>query len=253
MSTADGAILAMGTVFSHNVVRQFDPIVPGLVTNENLLNVARITTVPFTLAATLIASQQSGQTGYLLIVAFDVVLATVVVPLFGCFYTKTPRPNAAFLSVLGGAIMRTILEFTLPKDGFLILPFDLPEFYDYGPAASFNVPTFVDAPKNETWDPSEESCDQAQFEDYTGVDSLGAFVFSFIIFVSVQALEHYKGSPLFELPFGLGVGYNKDYGSPPADDTTKRTTKEVNEAGNDSGEEKGAPSSDSPEEVDAEA
>lgn len=76
MSTADGAILAMGTVMSHNVARQFDIWYPSLITSENLLNMARFTTIPFTLCSAFIASY-SGETGYLLIVAFDVVLATV--------------------------------------------------------------------------------------------------------------------------------------------------------------------------------
>jgi Na+/proline symporter len=135
MSTADGAILAMGTVFSHNVVRQFDDIFPNLITNDNLLMMARFSTVPFTLGATLIAAYyKSGGTGYLLIVAFDVVLATAVVPLFGCYYTKTPRPNAAVLSILCGAASRVIMEFGVPKDGWLILPLPGDEYLDYGSA-----------------------------------------------------------------------------------------------------------------------
>ena len=82
MSTADGAILAMGTVMSHNVARQFDFWWPNLVTSDNLLMMARLTTIPFTLAAALLASfyrssHSAGATGYLLIVAFDIVLATV--------------------------------------------------------------------------------------------------------------------------------------------------------------------------------
>lgn len=51
MSTADGAILAMGTVMSHNVLRQFDRWMPSLVTPDNLLRMARLTTIPFTLAS----------------------------------------------------------------------------------------------------------------------------------------------------------------------------------------------------------
>jgi Na+/proline symporter len=82
MSTADGAILAMGTVMSHNVIRQFDAWVPSLAAPENLLKMARITTIPFTVTSACIASfyhssRPSGAMGYLLIVAFDVVLATV--------------------------------------------------------------------------------------------------------------------------------------------------------------------------------
>ena len=94
MSTADGAILAMGTVFAHNMCRQFEVCKPDLITPENLLLITRIMTVPLALASTLIAVLNAGATGYLLIVAFDVMLATTVVPLFGCFYAKNPSPTA---------------------------------------------------------------------------------------------------------------------------------------------------------------
>lgn len=80
MSTADGAILAMGTVWSHNVSRQLDHWFPNLVTNDNLLMVARISTVPFTVAACIVAIN-SKKTGYLLIVALYV---------FGCVILFIP-------------------------------------------------------------------------------------------------------------------------------------------------------------------
>jgi Na+/proline symporter len=121
MSTADGAILAMGTVASHNLMRMLDVKWPGIVTAKNLLMVARLSTIPFTLASTMIGAyyrssdSAAGATGYLLIVAFDIVLATVVAPLFGCFYAKNPSPRAAFCSVICGAIVRILLEFLLPK------------------------------------------------------------------------------------------------------------------------------------------
>ena len=42
MSTADGAILAMGTVFSHNLMRHLEFVFPNLVaTDSMLLNLAR--------------------------------------------------------------------------------------------------------------------------------------------------------------------------------------------------------------------
>ena len=213
MSTCDGAILAMGTVMSHNVVRQFDRWFPSLVTPDNLLNVSRVTTLPFTLISTFIAafyrsSHSAGATGYLLIVAFDIVFATTVVPLFGCFYTKNPSPRAALLAILGGAITRVILEFSLPKDGFLLLPFDDPEFLDYGAAASTGVPAFLDFPAADIWDPSIEPCVQSKFEDFTGVDSLAGFLSGLILFVLVQFLEHLKGDALFS--FAGSEGYVKD-------------------------------------------
>lgn len=207
MSTADGAILAMGTVFSHNVVRQLDSIIPGLITSENLLLAARVATIPFTIVSACIASfykssdSAAGATGYLLIVAFDIVLATVVPALVACFYVKNPSPRAALCSVITGAVARVVLEFALPKDGLLLLPFNKAEFYDYGTAASSLFPPFFDENVTDLWDPATEPCVQEQFEDYTGVDSIAAFVGSIIVFAVVQTLEGVMGEALFKLPW----------------------------------------------------
>jgi Na+/proline symporter len=207
MSTADGAILAMGTVFSHNLMRQLDFKWPNLVNSDNLLLMARLSTIPFTLASTLIGAyyrssdSAAGATGYLLIVAFDIVLATVVVPLFGCFYTKNPSPRAAFCSIIFGILTRVILEFALPKDGFLLLPFDEPEFENYGIGASLKLPPFVDAPPEAVWDPAVEVCEQELYRDFTGVDSIAAFLVSVISFCLIQTVEFKNGgTPLFTLP-----------------------------------------------------
>lgn len=213
MSTADGAILAMGTVMSHNVLRQLDDFFPSLVTPDNLLLMARFTTIPFTLASTLIAayyrsSHSTGGTGYLLIVAFDIVFATVVTPLFGCFYAKKPSPRAALLAILGGVITRVTLEFVLPKDGFLLLPFDSPAFLDVGPAASDLYPRFIDTEEANYWDPATEPCVQVGFSDYTGVDSLSSALVGLVLFLGVQFIEHMIGGPIFV--FGGMKGYMKD-------------------------------------------
>ena len=221
MSTASGAILAMGTVFSHNVMRQLDAYIPNLVTDKNLVLAARLSTIPFAITSTLIAAyyKAGGATGYLLIVAFDVVLATAVAPLFGAFYAKNPSPRAALCSILVGAFTRILLEFVLPKDGFLLLPVDEPEFQDYGPAASAAYPTFFDKLPGDLWDPSVEPCKSRQFEDYTGVDSLSSFAISVIVFLTVQTLEHKLGRPLFSFP-GM-TGYDKNADSKAVvDDTT---------------------------------
>jgi len=198
------------------------------VTPDNLLLAARMSTIPFSLAAAIIASEVR-ETGYLLIVAFDIMLAAVVAPLFGCFYATKPSPRAALLSLLSGVIVRLVLEFALPKDGLLILPFNYPEFYDYGPAASANYPVFFDEPAADLWDPTEEPCDQAQLEDYTGVDSLSAFLCSILVFLLVQTVEKANGyKPIFTLR-GLEP-YEKDLGHHDETNTTK-VTKEVDVSG----------------------
>ena len=205
MSTCDGAILAMGTVFSHNVVRNFGSFFPcigkDLISSSNLLMVARIMSVPFTIIATLIAAyykstHSAGATGYLLIVAFDVVFASVVVPLFGCFYTKKPSPLAALLSILSGIIVRVVLEFALPKDGLLLAPFSGDEFLDYGAAASTAFPSWFDEPAANLWDSEAEPCEQPRVKDFTGVDSLAAPAVGMLVFVLVQFLE--RNGPLVD-------------------------------------------------------
>ena len=182
------------------MTRQFDAYYPNLITPENLLRAARISTIPLTLIATLIADQVRN-TGYLLIVAFDIVLAAVVAPLFGCYYMGSkPSPRAAFLSVCFGAITRVVMEFTLPKDGYLVLPLDHPEFVDYGSAASSLFPVFFDQPPELLWNSTLEPCDQPQLKDYTGVDSLVAFIVSIITFLLVAGIEDCMGGPLFDFP-----------------------------------------------------
>jgi hypothetical protein len=213
MSTGSGAVLAMGTVMAHNVVRQLDRWWPNFVTADNLLQAARFTTLPFALASTLIAgyyrsSSNSGGTGYLLIVAFDIVLATVVVPLFGCFYAANPSPRAALCCIVVGLLVRVILEFTLPKDGYLLLPFGGDEFLDYGPAASSLFPSFIDVNRTLIWNPDTEPCEQTRFSDYTGVDSLAALLAGLISYLTIQYIEFVRGAPIFQL--GGMDGYVKD-------------------------------------------
>lgn len=220
MSTCDGAILAMGTVFSHNIMRNF-----GCVKEQSLLLLARVASVPFAIISAAIASYYN-QTGYLLVVAFDVVLASVVVPLFGCFYTKKPSPLAAFLAIWAGAITRVILEFTLPKDGFLIAPFNYPEFMNVGPAASSLFPSFFDQPIEDRWDPNEEKCDEVQFNDWSGVDSLISPVVCLIVFVTVQFLE--RNGPLIAFKEGgLFDGYVKEGQGGKAEEETDHGAKEA--------------------------
>ena len=136
----------------------------------------------------------AGATGYLLIVAFDVVLAGCIVPLFACFYVKDPLPTPGLASIIGGTLMRLILEFSLPKDGFLLLPYEKDEFLDYGVPQSDLYPGFFDVTDDLKWDKS--TCKQSRFKDYTGVDSLASPVFSFVVFAVVHLWEKSRGKPL---------------------------------------------------------
>lgn len=190
MSTSDGAILALGTVGAHNLARRL----PWKFSEKHLLQVARFTAIPFTLISCLVAAffksnNAAGATGYLLVVAFDIMLAGTIVPLFAMFYMKDPSPNAALAAVVGGSVMRIILEFALPKDGFLLAPYGGPEFLNYGPVSSDLYPGWFDVPAGDKWDPS--TCQQERYEDWTGLDSLLSPVFSLICFFAVHCIERF--------------------------------------------------------------
>lgn len=245
LSTAGGAVLAMGTVFSNNIARQFDYWYPSLITSENLLFMSRLSTVPFTIAGAAIAayyqSPHQDGTSYLLIVAFDVVLATVVAPLFGCYYAALPSPRAALVSILGGAITRIVLELTLPKDGYLLLPYSYESFLSPGLAASTNPPYFIDSNIAE-WNPIEQPCEQTRYSDYTGLDSLSSFFVSVVLFVGIQWLENRRG-PLFH--FRGSEGYDK-----PADEAFSKPDGSAANSSMDSSSNSSSSSSSSEDEGD---
>ena len=94
-----------------------------------------------------------------------------------------------------------------------MLPYEVDEFLDVGPAASTAFPSFIDVPAADHWDPELEPCVQDHFEDFAGVDSLAAFLTSFLIFVAVQTIEHHSGRALFE--FAGSTGYVKETTSHP--------------------------------------
>ena len=120
-----------------------------------------------------------------------------------------------------GTLLRVILEFSLPKDGWLLLPFAKKEFYDYGVPVKDEgtlYPNWFDVPDDEKWTPS--SCPQTRFEDYTGVDSLASPLFSLVLFLLVSGIEKMKGSPL--LDFGE---WSEPYNKKINEDTAAAVTK----------------------------
>ncbi|CBN75886.1 Solute:Sodium symporter family [Ectocarpus siliculosus] len=129
MSTSDGAILAISTVLS-----TISRAIPGgdRFSDVKLLTIVRVSIIPVTLIACIVASTYN-ETGYLLIVAFDIVLAGCIAPLFAAIYfKKSVTPGDAPAPVLFGSIFRAILEFALPKDGLLAIPHGEFNFH-YGP------------------------------------------------------------------------------------------------------------------------
>jgi hypothetical protein len=98
-------------------------------------------------------------------------------------------------------------------------------FWYYGSAASTRLPTFIDGAEGDVWDPATEQCSQPQLEDYTGVDSIAAFLSSILVFITVQYLEHQSCRQCLVYASGM-VPYEKKTGqhevkseAPPLDDT----------------------------------
>jgi len=190
MSTADGAIVAMGTVLSHNLLRKFG----GIFNSEwNLLLMARWCTLLWAIVACIIASTRPNETGYFLLVAFDVCLAGGVVPLFAAVYWKPGacfglikhkcKPIAAVCALLSGSILRAILEWSLPKDGLLLLTGKYAR--SFGPQVAADPEMFDSSVMNGG---IAEVCPQEKLEDWTGVDSLLAPVVSLLVLLIVQLL-----------------------------------------------------------------
>ena len=172
MSTGDGAILAMSTVFSHNLLRKLP--VPFLKSDKNLLVLARAATLLWAPIAAGIASADPDNSGYLLIVAFDIMLAGSVVPLFAAIYWPSVKPIAAFVAMLGGSLVRLVLEYALPKDGLLLLVGAYAKNFGPGSYGGINVETGI---------PATDWCPQKKLKDFTGIDSIAAPAVSLLLLV----------------------------------------------------------------------
>ena len=109
--------------------------------------------------------------GYLLVVAFDVVLAGCLVPLLAAVYWPSMTPNAGLLACISGSTLRILLEFLLPKDGSLVAfgTYAL----NYGKALA-GLPVFMEttpdanAADSLVWNPEEDVCHQGGLREWEG-------------------------------------------------------------------------------------
>jgi len=177
MSTGDGAILAMSTVFSHNCLRK-TPF-EWMKEDKNLLTMTRLCTLIWAPIAAIVASANHASSGYLLIVAFDIMLAGSVVPLFAAVYWKSCKPIAAFMAMLVGSLTRFILEFALPKDYLLLLVGQYA--ISFGPGAYGGIDIA-------TGEPLAGWCPQYKLEDLTGIDSVISPFVSLVVLLVCQLL-----------------------------------------------------------------
>ena len=173
MSTGDGSILALGTVLGHNIMGKFK-------TNYSLLTVTRWSTILWAIISAGIASLVPGKTGYLLIVAFDIMLAGTVIPMIAAVYFPKAKPNAVFYAMVAGSLTRFIFEFALQKDSLLLAVGTYAETFDAG------LYDYADFKKFTNWDVvvgaqgatdyaatgKQEACPQRPLNDWTGLDSM---------------------------------------------------------------------------------
>jgi Na+/proline symporter len=112
MSTANGAILVISVVLARNVVQRWRTAV---LDDRQLLRLSRLMALPTAAAAGLVAYARP-EPGILLIIAFDVVLAGCVVPLFAGVYWPKANAAGAIAAIAVGTTSRLIAHFVTPPE-----------------------------------------------------------------------------------------------------------------------------------------
>lgn len=110
MSTANGAILVMSLVLAKNVVQRRSP---GFTEGAKLLRLARTMAIPVAAIAATLAYVRP-EPGILLILAFDIVLAGCVIPLFAGVYWPKANRAGALASIVVGTGARLVAHFVTP-------------------------------------------------------------------------------------------------------------------------------------------
>jgi solute:Na+ symporter, SSS family len=110
MSTANGAMLVISVVMARNVFQRWTT---RKVTDSFMLFLSRALALPVAVAAGWIAWVRP-EPGILLVVAFDIVFAGCVIPLFLGVYWARATQAGALASILTGTIARGICYFVVP-------------------------------------------------------------------------------------------------------------------------------------------
>lgn len=113
MSTANGGIVATGTVVARNIIQKFFLRKRPLKDKAQLL-LSRTMTIPMMGAAFALAYIKPDP-GILLILAFDVVFAGCLLPLVAGIYWKGSNTVGAIACIAVGSTLRLVLYFTIPE------------------------------------------------------------------------------------------------------------------------------------------
>ncbi|MBE9181325.1 sodium:solute symporter family protein [Oculatella sp. LEGE 06141] len=127
LSTGDGAILGTSSVLAQNVfgVRETGDRIGG----DRLLLMTRLMAIPITLLGIFFALRVP-QTGVLLLLAFDIGFAGLLVPLAGGLYWPKATMPAAIACILTGSTSRLVLFALMPvtfgiENTLLYIPNDI--------------------------------------------------------------------------------------------------------------------------------
>lgn len=110
MSTANGAMLVIAVVAARNVWQRWNA---RTVSDSTMLLLSRVLALPAALAAAAIAYYRP-EPGILLVVAFDIVFAGCVVPLFLGVYWPRATQAGAIACIACGTVLRAICYFAVP-------------------------------------------------------------------------------------------------------------------------------------------
>ncbi len=110
MSTANGAMLVIAVVMARNVWQRWSE---REISDSKMLFLSRALALPTAIAAGVIAYLRP-EPGLLLVVAFDIVFAGCVVPLFLGVYWPRATQAGAIASIVTGTVVRAICYFAVP-------------------------------------------------------------------------------------------------------------------------------------------
>jgi SSS family solute:Na+ symporter len=110
MSTANGAMLVIAVVMARNVFQRYRKIE---IDDSKMLTLSRVLAIP-TAAAAMIFAWLRPEPGILLVVAFDIVFAGCVVPLFAGVYWQKANARGAVGSIVVGTAARLVAHFVTP-------------------------------------------------------------------------------------------------------------------------------------------
>jgi Na+/proline symporter len=110
MSTANGAMLVISVVLARNIIQRWRPTISE---DAKMLRLSRLMALPTAAAAAVIAYVRP-EPGILLIVAFDIVFAGCVVPLFAGVYWAKANATGAIASIVAGTTARIVAHFVTP-------------------------------------------------------------------------------------------------------------------------------------------